>query len=304
MAEDFGGPLLGPPLGRSLFQDQETHPTTSLMDSLSPPAPLQALFPAVPISSFDSDRDSDKSVSYDSDSGDDDVGDYGATLNPSTMTVQQWNWVFSRQPWMGGIILPYVPLRLLDLIDIGWTAKRPRMVEMCMRQVLEGLAWLHDEVGLIHRDISPTNIVVAVGRCVKGKEDAEGEEDSRGIVQCMISDFGCATFYQPGAVTVSMEHVEDQSQNLGPSLDQKLTFEVGTRAYRAPELLFSSSNYTNAIDIWSAGVIFAEMYLGRPLFTADTDITQICAIVKVLGAITEQSWPVRWLSYTRRIAPC
>ncbi|OAQ30597.1 hypothetical protein K457DRAFT_39147, partial [Linnemannia elongata AG-77] len=55
------------------------------------------------------------------------------------------------------------------------------------------------------------------------------------------------------------------------------------RAYRAPELLFSSGKYTNAIDIWSAGVLFAEMYLGKHLFEADSDIGQVCAIVKVLG---------------------
>ncbi|KAF9930360.1 hypothetical protein BGZ65_005390, partial [Modicella reniformis] len=281
-----------------------------------------------------SDGDWDRSSSFDDDEDDDNGGDdYGAKLNPATMTAQQWDWVFSRQPWMGGIILPYIPLRLLDLIEIGWTAKRPLLVETCMRQILEGLAWLHDEAGLIHRDISPTNIVVTVGRYIKSKEESRqtgaGEDDGRGILQCMISDFGCATFYRPATTTVSIKapekclppgansnnssssHGETKDQHVGDddvnddndvnmldrlrnpeqSYNQKLTFEVGTRAYRAPELLFSSDDYTNAIDIWSAGVIFAEMYLGGPLFSSDTDITQICAIVKVLGAITEQSWP-------------
>jgi len=61
--------------------------------------------------------------------------------------------------------------------------------------------------------------------------------------------------------------------------------------------LFSSSNYTNAIDIWSAGVLFAELYLGRHLFEADSDIGQVCAIVKVLGTPTEEKWPVSSLFY-------
>ncbi|KAK3829045.1 MAG: kinase-like domain-containing protein [Benniella sp.] len=310
------GSLLGLPLGRSLFQDQETHPESS-GDNNTPliSSALGPLLFSAPVSGFDSDGDSNRMDSYDFDSSDDDgEEDDDVHLDPSTMSAQQWDWVFSRQPWVGGIIFPYLPLRLLDLIEIGWTAKRPLMVEMSMRQILEGLAWLHDEAGLIHRDLSPTNIMVTMGRPIKGS-GAEGEKEDQGIIQCMISDFGCATFYRSAATKVELEasgehlplktldsshgetreeqvqDVSDESRNIGSSLEQKLTFEVGTRAYRAPELLFSSNDYTNAIDIWSAGVIFAEMYLGKSLFTADTDITQICAIVKVLGVITEQNWP-------------
>lgn len=64
------------------------------------------------------------------------------------------------------------------------------------------------------------------------------------------------------------------------------------RAYRAPELLFSSGDYSTSVDIWSAGVLFAEMFLGKTLFEADSDIGQVCSIVKVLGTPTEENWPV------------
>lgn len=38
-----------------------------------------------------------------------------------------------------------------------------------------------------------------------------------------------------------------------------LTDYVITRWYRPPELLLSATDYTSSVDIWSVGVIFAEM---------------------------------------------
>ena len=45
-----------------------------------------------------------------------------------------------------------------------------------------------------------------------------------------------------------------------------MTHEVATRWYRAPELLFGSRKYTNTVDMWAAGCVFAEMMLAMPLF--------------------------------------
>jgi mitogen-activated protein kinase 1/3 len=41
---------------------------------------------------------------------------------------------------------------------------------------------------------------------------------------------------------------------------------VVTRWYRAPEVILQASEYTKAIDIWSAGCIFAELIGRTPLF--------------------------------------
>ena len=38
---------------------------------------------------------------------------------------------------------------------------------------------------------------------------------------------------------------------------------VVTRWYRAPELLLSCTEYTEAIDVWSCGCIFAEVRTTR-----------------------------------------
>jgi len=66
---------------------------------------------------------------------------------------------------------------------------------------------------------------------------------------------------------------------------------VVTRWYRCPELLYGSRLYTSSIDIWSAGVIFAEMYNRRALWPGDTDMNQLARIVDALGSPTTESWP-------------
>jgi mitogen-activated protein kinase 1/3 len=38
-----------------------------------------------------------------------------------------------------------------------------------------------------------------------------------------------------------------------------LTSHVATRHYRAPELILMEKDYGKAVDIWAAGVLFAEL---------------------------------------------
>lgn len=38
---------------------------------------------------------------------------------------------------------------------------------------------------------------------------------------------------------------------------------ICSRYYRAPELIFGATEYTSAIDIWSAGCVLAELLLGQ-----------------------------------------
>ena len=42
--------------------------------------------------------------------------------------------------------------------------------------------------------------------------------------------------------------------------------QVATRWYRAPELLYGAREYTEAVDLWAAGCIMAEMINKSPLF--------------------------------------
>ena len=86
--------------------------------------------------------------------------------------------------------------------------------------------------------------------------------------------------------------------------DPQMTGYVSTRYYRAPEIMLTWQKYDVAVDIWSAGCIFAEMLEGKPLFPGKdraspsssclvscsrppTDVHQFSIITELLGTPPE-----------------
>jgi len=65
-----------------------------------------------------------------------------------------------------------------------------------------------------------------------------------------------------------------------------LTPGVVTIWYRAPELLLGAKNYTPSVDLWSAGLVLAELLLSDPCLPGETVIQQLSLIVKLLGTPT------------------
>lgn len=65
--------------------------------------------------------------------------------------------------------------------------------------------------------------------------------------------------------------------------DPQMTGYVSTRYYRAPEIMLTWQKYDVAVDIWSAGCIFAEMLEGRPLFPGKDHVNQFSIITELLG---------------------
>jgi mitogen-activated protein kinase 1/3 len=51
-----------------------------------------------------------------------------------------------------------------------------------------------------------------------------------------------------------------------------MTDYVETRYYRAPELLLGLKTYTQAVDMWSVGCIFAEIVRGKTLWKGQSCI--------------------------------
>ncbi|KAL1329450.1 hypothetical protein AAHE18_12G041500 [Arachis hypogaea] len=102
------------------------------------------------------------------------------------------------------------------------------------------------------------------------------------LATCTTSDIDD----DPLKSSFTYEAREDEGEESGC-----LTSCVGTRWFRAPELLYGSTNYGLEIDLWSLGCIFAELFTLEPLFPGTADIDQLSRIINVLGNLDEKAWP-------------
>lgn len=122
-----------------------------------------------------------------------------------------------------------------DLDDFMTTFPSMAVIQQVVREILDGLAYLHDN-GIIHRDIKPQNILM--------------HKKSRGGVVVKIADFGLARQTQD----------EHQSSKL-----------LGTVEYIAPEQLDVAKygidgKLSTNVDLWGLGIILAEIFTGEPPF--------------------------------------
>lgn len=108
-------------------------------------------------------------------------------------------------------------------------------------QLFCALKFLHS-AGVLHRDLKPQNILI--------KTDC----------QLAVADFGLSRFVN---VNVDAPSVSSSSllstETTAAASNLELTRYVVTRWYRSPELLVNNSQYDGAVDVWSVGVIIAEM---------------------------------------------
>ncbi|KAL0350046.1 UNVERIFIED_CONTAM: putative serine/threonine-protein kinase [Sesamum radiatum] len=125
-------------------------------------------------------------------------------------------------------------------------------VKSYMQQLLSGLQHCHER-GILHRDIKASNLLI----------------DKNGVLK--IADFGLANFYKNRP-------------------KRPLTSRVVTLWYRAPELLLGSTDYGVGIDLWSAGCLLAEMFVGRPIMPGRNEIEQLHKIFKLCGSPSEEYW--------------
>lgn len=82
------------------------------------------------------------------------------------------------------------------------------------------------------------------------------------------------------------------ARTCGPT-QRRLTHEVVTLWYRAPEILLGSRLYGFAADMWSVGLVFAEMITKYPLFRTKhlVQVEVLFRIFHQLGTPSEASWP-------------
>jgi cell division cycle 2-like len=100
-------------------------------------------------------------------------------------------------------------------------------VKRIVRQMLEGMQYLHAN-WVLHRDLKPANVLY----------------DHLGNIK--ICDFGLA------------RHFGNPVPYMTPT--------VVTPTYRGPEICLGVRDYTPSLDIWSVGVMAAELISGKTPF--------------------------------------
>ncbi|KAI9710544.1 MAG: hypothetical protein M1820_002680 [Bogoriella megaspora] len=146
-------------------------------------------------------------------------------------------------PQAGGLLVlafPFVPYDLDSLLHPPNSSLAPVLTQTqqkcVIRDLFSGLAHIHS-LGIIHRDVKPSNILLC---SLNGP--------------AYIADFGIAW------CASDTECVDEEAP------EQKIT-DVGTTCYRPPELLFGCKWYGTALDTWAAGCVVAEVAMkgGREL---------------------------------------
>lgn len=150
------------------------------------------------------------------------------------------------------LVMSYVPETVYRVVR-QYYKKGASVPLVCVKlysyQLMRALAYLH-HMEICHRDIKPQNLLV--------------DTKSHRLYLC---DFGSAKKLVPGEPNVAY---------------------ICSRYYRAPELIFGATDYTDAIDLWSVGCVLVEMVLGTPLFPGESGVDQLVEIIKVLGSPTPE----------------
>ncbi|KAM3510187.1 hypothetical protein MY11210_006016 [Beauveria gryllotalpidicola] len=166
------------------------------------------------------------------------------------------------------LAFPYKPLTLdALLLSAPHGAPLPRThAKAIFADVVSALAHIH-ELGIIHRDVKPSAVLL----------DAPGGP-------AHLSDFGTA--WHPTLSTPAE-----------PAAAKIL--DIGTGAYRAPEVLFVNKAYGPEVDVWALGVMLAECvstparppFESRPACEDGNQLGLILSIFKTMGTPTPETWP-------------
>ena len=130
------------------------------------------------------------------------------------------------------------------------------------KQLLEALEFMHS-FGLIHTDLKPENVLLLNYREVPYKWHGRTYMIPEST-KVKIIDFGGATYDS-----------------------EKKSSVVNTRQYRAPEVILGLG-WSMPSDLWSAGCILVELYLGELLFATHDNLEHLALIEKVVAPFPQR----------------
>ncbi|CAL5867758.1 uncharacterized protein PFLUO_LOCUS1978 [Penicillium psychrofluorescens] len=161
--------------------------------------------------------------------------------------------VFSSKDQNLSLVLEYLPRGDLEMLikDVN-IHYGVADVKAWMGMLARGVWFCHENF-VLHRDIKPNNLLIG----------SDGE--------VKLADFGLARSFA------------DPNYNM--------THQVITRWYRPLELLYGARQYSGAVDVWSMGMVFAELLIRIPFVAGNTDLDQISKICEAFGTPTEENWP-------------
>lgn len=133
----------------------------------------------------------------------------------------------------------------------------PLHINMLLYNLLVGLKYVHS-AGIYHRDLKPANCFVNQDCTVKigdfGLSRAIGGEQLHLDHHCHTPRLDDDLEGTVGGAVGGIPQVPHTKR-----LQKHLTGHVVTRWYRAPELILLQEDYTEQIDTWSVGCIYAEL---------------------------------------------
>ncbi|KAK7290832.1 hypothetical protein RIF29_05559 [Crotalaria pallida] len=173
--------------------------------------------------------------------------------HPNVISLRHCFFSSTKDELFLNLVMEYVPETVYRALK-HYTNVNLRMpliyVKVYAYQIFRGLAYIHNVLGVCHRDLKPQNLLV-----------------DPLTHQVKLCDFGSAKILVKGEANISY---------------------ICSRYYRAPELIFGATEYTTSVDVWSAGCVLAELLIGQPLFPGENQVDQLVEIIKVLGTPTRE----------------
>ena len=139
------------------------------------------------------------------------------------------------------IVMEYLPKGELLKYVKNNTLSIKKKINICL-DILRALTYLHNRKPnyIVHRDLKPQNVVMSPSGRAK------------------LADFGISRIFKENVIT-KKNSLEDMSEVNNNSPNNELTKKVGSPRYMSPEVQ-EDKKYNHKTDIWSAGIIFAELF--------------------------------------------